>query len=62
MQNETVKGFYVNLYNADGTPRWSGYERTEAKANARAERMRKTFAKKHPDRIIEVSKQRAYKA
>ena len=59
MTNATTKGFFVNVYHADGSAHSSTYFKTEQQAQARAERMRKTFAAKHPDRVVEVSKTRA---
>lgn len=57
--NNNTKGFYVNTYDADGTARTSEYHRTEASARAKADRIAKMYAKRHPDRVVEVSKTRA---
>ena len=54
----TIKGFFVNTYHSDGSVHSSTYFRTEDRANARAERMRKVYSKSHPNRMIKVEKHR----
>ena len=55
-----IKGFFVNVYHADGSKHSSTYFRTEEAAQARAERMRATFSRRHPNRVVEVSKNKAH--